>query len=119
MKRKGRVNDLKYLGYTFNERTTDQRDSEESKQGSVWRLGGRKWVSDFRREMLMFESIIESTLMYGAEIWRWKEEEEVEKVQEKYLKGVLRVERETPGYIVMRECKRNRLRVKKTESGKG
>jgi hypothetical protein len=35
------------------------------------------------------------------------------------LKGVLRVERETPGYIVMRECKRNRLRVKKTESGKG
>jgi hypothetical protein len=27
----------------------------------------------------MFESMIESILMYGAEIWGWKEQEEVEK----------------------------------------
>jgi hypothetical protein len=33
-------------------------------------------------------------------------------VQEKYLKGVLGVDRETPGYIVREECKRSRLRVK-------
>jgi hypothetical protein len=33
-------------------------------------------------------------------------------VQEKYLRGVLGVDRETPGYIVREECKRNRLRVK-------
>jgi hypothetical protein len=32
--------------------------------------------------------------------------------EEKYLKGVLRLDRETPGYIVGEECKRNRLRVK-------
>jgi hypothetical protein len=37
---------------------------------------------------------------------------EVEKVQENYLKGVLGVDRETSGYIVREECKRNRLRVK-------
>jgi hypothetical protein len=37
--------------------------------------------------MMMFESIIESILMYGGEIWRWKEQKEVEKVQEKYLRG--------------------------------
>jgi hypothetical protein len=29
-----------------------------------------------------------------------KEQEEVENVQEKYLRGVLKVDRETPGYIV-------------------
>ncbi|KAH0820694.1 hypothetical protein GEV33_002094 [Tenebrio molitor] len=39
-------------------------------------------------------------------------QEEVERVQEKYLRGVLGVDRETPGYIVREECKRNRLRVK-------
>jgi hypothetical protein len=50
------------------------------------------------------------------EIWERKEEEKVEKVQEKYLRGVLVVDRETPGYIVREECKRNRLRVK---AGKG
>jgi hypothetical protein len=33
-------------------------------------------------------------------------------VQEKYLKGVLGVDRETPGYVMRKECKRNRLRVK-------
>jgi hypothetical protein len=49
----------------------------------------------------------ESILMYGAEIWGWKEQEEVEKVQEKYLRGVLGVDRETPAYIVREECKRN------------
>jgi hypothetical protein len=30
----------------------------------------------------------------------------------KYLRGVLGVDRETPGYIVRKERKRNRLRVK-------
>jgi hypothetical protein len=33
-------------------------------------------------------------------------------VQEKCLRGVLGVDRETPGYMVRKECKRNRLRVK-------
>jgi hypothetical protein len=42
--------------------------------------------------------MIESILMYGAEIWRWKEHEEAERVQEKYLRWVLGVHRETPGY---------------------
>jgi hypothetical protein len=41
-----------------------------------------------------------------------EEQEEVERVQGKYLRWVLEVDRETPGYIVMEECKRNRQRVK-------
>jgi hypothetical protein len=58
----------------------------------VWGRGERKWGGDFRR--MTFESMIKSILMYGAEIWGWKEQEDVEKVQEKYLKGVLGVDRE-------------------------
>jgi hypothetical protein len=50
--------------------------------------------------------------MYEADIWGWKEHEEVEKVQEKYLRGVLGVDRVTPGYIVREECKRSKLRGK-------
>jgi hypothetical protein len=53
--------------------------------------------------MMMFQSLIESILMYGAEISGWKEPEEVERVQEKYLRWVLGVDRETPGYIVRKE----------------
>jgi hypothetical protein len=39
--------------------------------------------------------MIESILMYGAELWGWKEQEEVKKVQEKYL----RRDRETAGRV--------------------
>jgi hypothetical protein len=80
--------------------------------GCVWGIGERKWGGDFSRRMMMFESMIESILMYGAEICGWKEQEEVETVQEKYLRRVLRVDRETPRYMVRGECKKNRLRVK-------
>jgi hypothetical protein len=31
----------------------------------------------------MFETMVERVLMYGAEIWRWKEQEQVERVQKK------------------------------------
>jgi hypothetical protein len=37
-------------------------------------IGERKWGGDFRRRMMMFQSMIESILMYGAEIWEWKEQ---------------------------------------------
>jgi hypothetical protein len=46
---------------------------EEGKVGCVWGMGERKLGGDFRSRMMMFESMIESILMYGAEIWGWKE----------------------------------------------
>jgi hypothetical protein len=51
--------------------------------------------------------------MYKAEILGWKEQEEVERVRENYLRGVLGVDRETPGYVVREECKRMRVKVGK------
>jgi hypothetical protein len=78
--------------------------------GCVWRIGEKKWGGDFMRRM--FESMIESILMYEPEIWGWKEQEDVEKVQEQYLRGVLGMDRETPGYMVREKGKRNNLRVK-------
>jgi hypothetical protein len=39
----------------------------------VWRIEERKWGGEFRRRMMMFESMIESLLIYGAEILGWKE----------------------------------------------
>jgi hypothetical protein len=62
------------------------------------------WGSDFRRRM-MFESMIE---------YKYKEEEEVEKVQEKYLGEMLGVNRETPG-----EKKRTRRRRRRRNTTRG
>jgi hypothetical protein len=49
--------------------------------------------------MMIFESI----LMHEAESWRWKEQEELEKVEEKYLREVLEIDRKTTDYIVREE----------------
>nr|KAH0807333.1 hypothetical protein GEV33_015457 [Tenebrio molitor] len=53
-------------------------------------------------------------------IQRYPEQEEEERVQEKYLRGVLEVDKgKTPGYIVREECKRKRLRVKARKNDRG
>jgi hypothetical protein len=83
--------------------------------GAVWGIGERKFGHDFRRRIMMFDSLVKSVMMYGAEIWGWREQEGLEGVQGKYLKWVLGVDRETPGYIVMEETKRDGIRI---EAGK-
>jgi hypothetical protein len=55
------------------------------------------------RRMMMFESIAENILTYREGIWGWKEQEEVKRAQEKYLRWVLGVDRERPSYIVKEE----------------
>jgi hypothetical protein len=74
-----RVNEFRFLGNTFNERSTVRA---KKVVGCVWGIGESKWGGAFKRRMMMFESLIESISKYGAEIWEWKEQEEVEKVQE-------------------------------------
>lgn len=49
-------------------------------------------------------------LGYGIELWGWKEREGMERLEEKYIKWVLGVERETPGYMVREEIQREKLR---------
>jgi hypothetical protein len=67
-----RVNEFKYLGYTFNERA-HIREMVRKVVGCVRGIGERNGESDFRRRMMMFESMIESISMYEAEIWVPKE----------------------------------------------
>jgi hypothetical protein len=64
---------------------------------------------------MMFDSLVKSVMMYGAEIWGWREQEGLERVQGKYLKWVLGIDRERPGYIVMEETKGDVIRI---EAGK-
>jgi hypothetical protein len=40
--------------------------------GCVWGIGEREWGGDFRRRMMMFESMIEGILMPRAEVSGWR-----------------------------------------------
>ena len=59
--------------------------------------------------MRIFDALIKSILCYSAEVWGWKEWKHVERVQDKYLKWVLKVERTTPGHILHEETRRHKI----------
>jgi len=58
----------------------------------------------------LFDRLIWTVVGYGAEIWGWWEREKVERVQERFLRWVLRVEEKTPEYLVREETQRWLLR---------
>lgn len=63
--------------------------------------------------MVLFETLVENVMMYGAEVWRWCEyENELEKIQDKYIKWTLKLDKTTPGYVIHLETKRNKLAIK-------
>lgn len=63
----------------------------------------------------MFDSLVVSVLAYGVEIWGWSAVEEMERMQKKYLKWILDLERSTPDCIIYEETKREKLRLKFTK----
>lgn len=63
----------------------------------------------------MFEALVESIALYGAEIWRWKKEERLDKIQRKYVKWILGLDRTTPNYIVTQETKLRELSLEATK----
>ncbi|KOC71370.1 hypothetical protein WH47_02415 [Habropoda laboriosa] len=50
--------------------------------------------------------------MYGLELWGFKGRAEIEKIQVGYIKWTLGLDIRTPGYLVLEESKREKLRVK-------
>ncbi|KAJ3644709.1 hypothetical protein Zmor_022419 [Zophobas morio] len=48
------------------------------KANKVIGIGEKKFGHDYKRRMMIFDSLIKSVFMYAAEIWGWREYEEVE-----------------------------------------
>ena len=69
-------------------------------------IGERKFKGDILWRMALYDAVVGGILSYGADVWGSKKWEEMEKVEEKYLRWILGVDRKTPGYIVQEEMKR-------------
>lgn len=78
----------------------------------VWSLGERKVKDDFETRLMLFDYLVVGVLAYGAEIWGWLERESIEKIQLKYLKWCLELQRCTPDYIVLEETKRGKIKIR-------
>ena len=81
----------------------------------IWSIGERMFGGDFRRRMIMFNTMVKSICMYAVEIWGIEKRKEVESIQERYLKNILGLERSTPVYLVREETKAERIMVEAAE----
>ncbi|KMQ88327.1 hypothetical protein RF55_12211 [Lasius niger] len=110
------VKEIKYLSYVFQSNgrqdghVRDRIRKAVGIMGRVWSIGKRKFGKDIRKRTWLFDALFWMVLSYGAEIWGWKERAKVEKVEERFLKWLLGVDRRTPGYMVREELKRDKLR---------
>lgn len=82
----------------------------------MWSFGERKFGGDIRWRLKLFDSLVKSILMFGVEIWGYKEWKEVESLQKRYIRWILELSRNTPGYIVRDEVNKGKVRI---ETGKG
>jgi len=49
-------------------------------------------------------------MSYGEELWGWKEREDLERLEQRYLRWLFGLDSKTPGYLIREEIKRNKLR---------
>lgn len=57
---------------------------EEMRKGQIGRVVGRR--NFYMRKMKMFEALMESVGVFGAEIWGWRKEDKLDGIQRKYVK---------------------------------
>ncbi|XP_070526501.1 golgin subfamily A member 6-like protein 1 [Cardiocondyla obscurior] len=80
--------------------------------GQVWALGRSKFRKDWSQRIWLFDRLVWSVANYGLEIWGWGKREEVESLQNKYLRWLLGVKRQVPRYMIREELQREKLRGK-------
>lgn len=80
--------------------------------GRMWNIGKRKFGDDWTKRMGLFNVMVRGIIMYGVEIWGWKGQREIEKIKKKYMKLILKVDREIPGYILMLDTGEDRIEIK-------
>ena len=78
--------------------------------GKVWGIGKRMFGKDWTRWIWLFDKLVWAVVGYGVEVWEWKERERVERLQDRFLRWVMGVDRSTPGYMVREELQREKLK---------
>jgi len=112
------VKEIKYLCYKLQRNGGQEAQMKDrlvrgaAMLGQVWGIGRRRFGGDWKRRMWLFDKLVWTVMSYRVEIWGWKETEGMERLQERYLRWVLGVERRTPGYLVREEVQREKLRIR-------
>lgn len=79
---------------------------------AVWGLGERVCRDDFPRRWMLFNYLVRSVMVYGAEIWGWTEQRELEKIMLDYVRWVFR-------FLYATVYPENKARVREVKSTVG
>lgn len=105
------VKEIKYLGYIVQKNGKNDKHVKEVLRKmeicmrSTWSIGEQLFKDSFWRRVKLYQALVESLGLYGAEIWGWEKKVELDKVQRKYLKWVLSLQKTTADYLVLEETK--------------
>lgn len=111
------VGDYKYLGFWF---TTSNSYTKHIRKmtarvkkatNAIWGIWRRARIKTLEERLYLMDAIIKAGCFYGVEIWGWSVWEELERVQGRYVKMAMGVNRNTPSYIWEMEAGRSRLEI--------
>ena len=111
------VKSFNYLGFLFSSNgkhqchIEKQRTEAMKKMGEVWSIAERRFPERFLIRMKIFDALIKSGLLYGSEVYGWREWERLEVVQRRYIKWTLGLNSGTRNAIVSTETGRLPLHV--------
>lgn len=111
------VNRYKYLGCwfaannSFRHHIRIQAGKVQKSINAAWGVIKRAKIDKLSQRIHVLDMLVSSVLLYGVEIWGWKVWEEVEVVQNRFVKMVLGLDRNTPAYIWRTESDRRKIGV--------
>lgn len=112
------VREFKYLGYVFQRNNGKEAHIAETARKAgiamkqAWSLGKRFFSSEFGKMEFLFTYLVESVIMYAAEIWGWQEYAKIEEIQRKFFRWSMEIHWSVPNYIILEELRRPHLSEK-------
>lgn len=82
---------------------------------ATWGIRKRLFGGWHEKKIIIFDYLVKSILTQACEVWGWAEYRQLETGQETYLRWILQLPWHPPGYLVLKETKRNKIWI---ETGK-
>ena len=82
-----KVKEYNYLGVRFSTGNTFEKHIKimlgkmKKAINASWRIAKRAKISSLRRRLQLMQAIAKSAMLYGVEIWGWKEREQIARLQ--------------------------------------
>lgn len=74
--------------------------------GRIWSIEEGRLKEDWKKRCQIFDPLVSSVLLYEVDIWGYEKVEDFEEVEPKYIRWVLKLDRCTPGHIILRQTGR-------------